>query len=469
MDYLPLFLDVRNRKCLLVGGGEVAFRKAVLLQRAGASLSVVSRAVGPELAALVEQGGHALRIGEFNPADLEHAVLVVAATDDLHVNEQVSVLAKAAGIPVNVVDQTGLCSAIFPAIIDRNPVLVAISTGGNSPLLGRQLKEQLETVLPARTGDLASFLGGFRETLKQRLPDFSSRLEFWEAVFESTIPELVYAGNLEPARQEMARLLEAPATGRSRGEVYLVGAGPGDPDLLTLKALRLMQKADVVLYDRLVSQEIMQRIRPDARRIHVGKERAHHEVPQESINDMLVRLAREGKRVLRLKGGDPFIFGRGGEEMESLMENEIPFQVVPGITAASGCASYAGIPLTHRDHAQSVHFLTGHSRDPSEQPDWSLLARPGQTLVFYMGLLNLASICDELTGHGMPGSKPAALIERGTTPHHRVIAATLETLPARIASLEVKAPTLLIVGDVVKLHGQLNWFHPGAGQPEVQG
>ena len=463
MDFLPVFLDVKGKRCLLVGGGDIASRKADLLQRAGAHLYVVATEFNTGLSELLSAGGHLQRRGVFTESDLDGVALAIAATNDEKLNQQVSILAKARNIPVNVVDQPALCSIIFPAVIDRNPVLVAVSSSGSSPVLTRRIKEQIERLLPGTTGELARVLGAIRPAVKSRLKNFQRRLRFWEKVLDSEIPELVYAGNTDSAEKKLAQLLsetETDAGSPVSGEVYLVGAGPGDPDLLTLRALRLMQQADVVLYDRLVSPEIMAKIRPDADKIHVGKQRSHHPVPQEQINDMLVRLAREGKRVLRLKGGDPFIFGRGGEELEKLMEQQIPFQVVPGITAASGCASYAGIPLTHRDHSQAVMFLTGHIVAGEGAPPWESLAGGRHTLVFYMGLLTLADICSQLVSHGMVADMPAALVQQGTTAQQKVIQGTLTSLPGLVASSDVHAPTLLIIGTVVALRDRLNWFTP---------
>ena len=363
MDFFPLFMDLNSRVCVVVGGGEVACRKAAQLSRAGARLRVVAENYLPELEELLTSQNGELIAGSFSPAKLEGAVLVVAATDNKEVNKQVFMAAQASSTPVNVVDQPDLCTFIMPSVVNRNPVLVAVSTSGSSPVLARKLKEQIESIVPERTGELATLLKQYREQIRDELPDPTLRLRFWENLLESEFSELVYSGNREGAIELLEQKLGNSQTSSVRGEVYLVGAGPGDPDLLTLKALRLMQKADVVLYDRLVSPEIMARVRVDAEQIYVGKVRDNHAVEQEAINAMLVRLATEGRRVLRLKGGDPFIFGRGGEEIEMLADKQIPFQVVPGITAASGCAAYAGIPLTHRSCAQSVLFLTGHFKD----------------------------------------------------------------------------------------------------------
>ncbi|GJM12971.1 MAG: siroheme synthase [Pseudohongiella sp.] len=442
-----------------MGGGTVAHRKASLLVRAGAALTVVAKSVGEELQSLCKEHGGLIIERPLQDADLSEAVLVVAATDDVQLNQRVSEISTRLGIPVNVVDQPHLCSFIMPSIVDRSPIVVAISSGGSSPILTRKLKELNETMIPERIDSLAELLGSYRSRVKTEIGEFSARIRFWEDVLDSAIPELVYGGREDEARNAIESRLKNPGDKAVGGEVYLVGAGPGDPDLLTLRALRLMHKADIVLYDRLVSPEILLKLRPDAEKIYVGKRRADHAVPQESINEMLVRLAKEGSRVLRLKGGDPFIFGRGGEELESLAEAGIPFQVVPGITAASGCASYAGIPLTHRDYSQSVRFLTGHTKDGSVPLPWDILVKEQQTLVFYMGLAGLPSICDELIRHGMVKTMPVAVVQQGTTQNQKVVIACLDEIAATAVREEIKAPTIIIVGEVVKLQQSLAWFN----------
>ncbi|KJU79127.1 siroheme synthase CysG [Ectopseudomonas chengduensis] len=455
MQFLPLFHKLQDRLVLVIGGGEVALRKARLLSDAGAVLHVVAPEIRSELQELAGPGGIFLR--GYASSDLQGVALVIAATDDVPLNAQISAEAQALGIPVNVVDAPALCSVIFPAIVDRSPLIVAVSSGGDAPVLARLIRAKIETWIPATYGQLANLGKRFRERVKQLFPDVQQRRVFWEDVFQGQIAESVFAGKPE----EGERLLEerlAGAAPRALGEVYLVGAGPGDPDLLTFRALRLMQQADVVLYDRLVAPAIIELCRRDAERIYVGKRRADHAVPQEQINQLLIDLARQGKRVLRLKGGDPFIFGRGGEEIEQLAAEDIPFQVVPGITAASGCAAYAGIPLTHRDHAQSVRFVTGHLKDGSSNLPWKDLVAPGQTLVFYMGLVGLPGICEQLIAHGRSGATPAALVQQGTTQNQRVFTGTLETLPQLVAEHEVHAPTLVIVGEVVTLRDKLAWF-----------
>jgi uroporphyrin-III C-methyltransferase/precorrin-2 dehydrogenase/sirohydrochlorin ferrochelatase len=396
---------------------------------------------------------------EFEESDIQRCALVIAATDDRQLNEKISQLANQQNLPVNVVDNPDLCSFIMPSIIDRSPVQIAVSTGGASPVLARMIRTRLEGLIPASYGRLGSLVEGFRDKVKAAFPNVEMRRTFWESILGGSIAELVFSGHDEEAKTRLAEAIEQQsANPKLSGEVYLVGAGPGDPDLLTFRALRLMQQADVVVYDRLVSPAIIDRVRRDAEVVYVGKERDKHTMQQENINQLLVRLAQEGKRVLRLKGGDPFIFGRGGEEIELLAANNIPFQIVPGITAASGCSSYAGIPLTHRDYAQSCVFVTGHLKDGSIDLNWQALAQPNQTVVFYMGLHGAPTLCKEMINHGLPASTPVALVEQGTTPQQRVYTATLATLLDVIASQDIKPPTLIIVGEVVSLHDKLKWL-----------
>ena len=460
MEFLPLFLNIREQHCVIVGGGEVALRKAILLIKAKANLSLISPQFISQLQDLSEEGRCKLLQEEFVAEQLEGASIVIAATNNKNTNAQVAEAAEKRNIPVNVVDQPELCSFIMPSIVDRSPVVVAISSSGRSPVLTRKIKELNETLISNREGQLAELLGAFREKVRNKYPDFIERVKFWESLLESEVTELVYSGNEGAAIQLIEDKLKQSDQTEAIGEVYLVGAGPGDPDLLTLRALRLMHKADVVLYDRLVSQEIMDKLRPDAEKIHVGKASSNHPVEQETINEMLVRLARSGKRVLRFKGGDPFIFGRGGEEIESLSKANIPFQIVPGITAASGCASYAGIPLTHREHAQSVRFLTGHLKDNTLNLDWANLIQEQETLVFYMGLLGIKTICEQLIDHGMDAEMPIAVVQQGTTKTQRVVTADLKTMPAVVDTEKLKAPTIIIIGRVVGLRNSLDWYQP---------
>ncbi|WP_460418749.1 siroheme synthase CysG [Pseudomonas sp. microsymbiont 2] len=457
MDYLPLFHKLQGGRVLVVGGGEIALRKARLLADAGAALRVVAPEVDGQLAALAREGGGEVLVRGYQASDLDGCRLVIAATDDPGLNAQVSADAQVFSLPVNVVDAPALCTVIFPAIVDRSPLVVAVSSGGDAPVLARLIRAKLEAWIPSAYGELAGLAARFRDKVKALYPDVNQRRGFWENVFQGPIAERQLAGQ----GAEAERLLQAMVDGapvQQGGEVYLVGAGPGDPDLLTFRALRLMQQADVVLYDRLVAPAIIEMCRRDAERIYVGKRRADHAVPQDKINRLLVDLARQGKRVLRLKGGDPFIFGRGGEEIEELADEGIAFQVVPGITAASGCSAYGGIPLTHRDYAQSVRFVTGHLKDGTSNLPWDDLVAPAQTLVFYMGLVGLPTICAELIRHGRAASTPAALVQQGTTRNQRVFTGTLADLPELVARHEVHAPTLVIVGEVVQLREKLAWF-----------
>lgn len=458
MDYLPIFCRLDNKPVLLVGGGEVAARKARLLLDAGARLTLVSPTLDPELATLAADSEIEWLATEFEPAQLAGKWLVVAATDRREVNALVYQSANQAGIFANVVDDPKRSSFIMPSIIDRSPLMVAISSGGKAPVLARLLREKLEALLPQHLGAVAAFAGGLRDRVKARFASMGERRQFWERLLGADRLGQALARGDKAAANQLADALFAEDAG-AKGEVILVGAGPGDPGLLTLHALRQMQQADVVVYDRLVSDEVMALVRRDARRIFVGKQAGNHCVPQEGINQLLLDEAKKGQRVVRLKGGDPFIFGRGGEELETLVGSGMGFQVVPGITAASGCAAYAGIPLTHRDHAQSVRFVTAHGKGGAQDLDWPLLARDRQTLVFYMGLSSCAVIREQLLAHGKQGNTPVALIERGTQPRQRVIRGTLDELPA--LAVGVESPALIMVGSVVTLADKLAWFGQG--------
>ncbi|MBT7308004.1 MAG: uroporphyrinogen-III C-methyltransferase [Gammaproteobacteria bacterium] len=464
MDYLPIFIDLRGRDCLVVGGGEVAARKVQMLLRVGARIEVVAPQLGATIERLYQQGEVEWRAEIYQDRQLERQVLVYAATNQQEVNRQVAERAKVMNIPVNVVDTPALCSFITPSIIDRSPVVAAISTGGASPVLARLIRARLESMIPAAYGHFATLAARFRERVKEKIEPQYRRL-FWEKAFQGPIAEMIFSGRQQEAEQAMDEMVThcCRAEGGEQldqGEVYLIGGGPGDPDLLTFRALRLMQQADVIVYDRLISPAVLDLTRRDAERIYVGKERDNHSVPQDQINQLLVDLAQQGKRVARLKGGDPFIFGRGGEEIELLAEKQVPFQVVPGITAASGISAYAGIPLTHRDHAQSVTFATGHLKDGSSDLNWEALAHPGQTVVFYMGLKGIDTITNKLIEHGMEPATPAALVQKGTTPDQEEYIGTLESLPQIVADSDIKPPTLIIIGSVVTLHDQLDWFQP---------
>lgn len=458
MDYLPIFCRLDNKPVLLVGGGEVAERKARLLLDAGAQLTVVAPELDPELAELAANGSIEWLAGEFAPAQLTGKWLVVAATDRREVNALVYQSANQARIFANVVDDPKRSSFIMPSIIDRSPLMVAISSGGKAPVLARLLREKLEALLPQHLGAVAAFAGSLRERVKARFASMGERRRFWERLLGADRLGQALARGDSASANQLADSLFADES-QTAGEVVLVGAGPGDPGLLTLHALRQMQQADVVVYDRLVSDEVMGLVRRDAKRIFVGKQAGNHCVPQEGINQLLLEEAKKGQRVVRLKGGDPFIFGRGGEELETLVGSAIGFQVVPGITAASGCAAYAGIPLTHRDHAQSVRFVTAHGKGGAQDLDWPLLAKDKQTLVFYMGLSSCATIREQLMANGKAGDTPVALIERGTQPSQRVIRGTLDQLPE--LAMGVESPALIMVGSVVTLADQLAWFGQG--------
>jgi uroporphyrin-III C-methyltransferase/precorrin-2 dehydrogenase/sirohydrochlorin ferrochelatase len=457
MQYLPVCLKLRDAPVVLVGGGTVATRKARLLLRAGASLTVVSPDIEPELERLLSEHGGTWQQARYAETDLHGRKLVVAATPDPMVNRKVHEDATALALPVNVVDSPELCTVIFPSIIDRDPLLIAVSSSGQSPVLARLLRRRIEALVPGAYGRLARFAGRLRKPVKAAIPEEGPRRLFWEHVMDGSVAEQVLAGREEAAEQRLREQLQDTAA-LYRGEVYLIGAGPGDPDLLTFKAARLLQHADVVLYDRLVSPAIIDMARRDAERIYVGKRRSEHALPQQDINQLLLELALAGKRVARLKGGDPFIFGRGGEEIGLLARHQVPFQVVPGITAASGAACYAGIPLTHRDFAQSVRFVTGHLKDGEIHHDWAQFHSESETLVFYMGLLGLPAICRELQAHGRSPDTPVALVERATTEEQRVLQGTLETMADIIQREQPRAPTLIIVGPVVSLRENLGWF-----------
>lgn len=460
MHALPIFLRLRGRPALLIGGGTVATRKARFLCRAGARVTVVAPAIDPQLAALLAAHDGSWQQRRYRAGDLADQDLVIAATPDAAVNRAVAEEAGRLRLPVNVVDTPALCSFTFPAIVDRDPLLIAMGTGGASPVLARWVRRRVESLLPAAVGRLAAFLGARRERLRDAVADESARRRLWEELVDGPIAEKVLAGDEAGADQALAARL---AGGEPAGEVLLIGAGPGDPDLMTFRALRLLQRGDVVLYDRLVGPGILELARRDAELMYVGKRRSEHSVPQEKINETLVALAHAGKCVVRLKGGDPFVFGRGGEEIEQLAREGIPFQIVPGITAANAAACYAGIPLTHRDYAQSVRFVTGHTRDGQLRHRWDSFRSESETLVFYMGLGGLSIICEQLQRHGRRPATPVALVERATTPEQRVITGTLATMSQIVAREGATPPTLIIVGDVVQLASRLGWYGATAG------
>lgn len=462
MRFFPVFLNLKGRRCLVVGGGEVAANKLQGLLEAEAEAVLVAPEATAEIAALEEQGRISRQAREFIPEDLAGCALVIAATDDEQTNRRVAEAATARNILVNVVDNPQLCGFIMPSVVDRRPVQVAVSTGGASPVLARLLRARLETLIPAAYGRLATLLRDFRERVKARIPQATERRRFWEDIAQGPVAEMVFAGQDEAAARALEQALEtSPATegtgANKTGEVYLVGGGPGDPDLLTFRALRLMQQADVVLYDRLVAPAIVALTRKEARKIYVGKERDSHTVPQAELNALLVRLAKEGKRVLRLKGGDPFIFGRGGEEIEELAAAGIPFQVAPGITAASGCAAAAGIPLTHRDYAQSCVFVTGHLKDGKLDFNWRTLTQPKQTIAVYMGVKGVDALRRGLLEHGMAAETPAAIVQQGTMPEQKIYAGTVGSLTEIVSRHDINPPSMIIIGEVTQLHKKLSW------------
>ncbi|MCU4311881.1 siroheme synthase CysG [Acinetobacter variabilis] len=456
MDIFPISLKLQQQPCLIVGGGHIAYRKAVLLQKAGAVISVVAPEIEASLLEIVQAtAGQYVQTPFNSEIPLRSYRLVIAATNDARVNRQVFEDCEAENVLVNSVDDPPHCRFMVPAIIDRSPLIISVASNGTSPVLSRQIRTQLEATIPHGMGKLAEFSGKWRSAVKAKITNPDERRIFWEDLYASPLKEQVFNDNLAEADRLIEQALNEWQ--KPKGEVYLVGAGPGDPELLTLKALRLMQQADVVIYDRLVSAPIMDLCRRDAEKIYVGKARSNHAVPQEGINALLVKYASEGKRVCRLKGGDPFIFGRGGEEIEELFAAGVAFQVVPGITAASGCSAYAGIPLTHRDYAQSVRFLTGHLKEGSPELPWNELVYENQTLVLYMGLVGLEKICAQLIEHGQRPDMPVALVSKGTTPEQKVVVGTLQDIASKVNEHHIQAPTLTIIGEVVRLREKLKW------------
>ena len=458
MDHLPIFINIRQRPCLVIGGGDIALRKINLLIKAQAKVDCLSPLFCEGIINLSKNGNVNLIDKSFEPDDMKDYAIIIASTDDSSVNSLISQLAKQAKIPVNVVDSPELSSFIMPSIVDRSPVIIAVSSAGKAPVLARLIRAKLETVIPSAYGVLAEIAGEYRQKVKDRFANIKDRRAFWESTFSGVIAEKVFSGRVDEAKDDIDTQLKN-AVEMELGEVYLVGAGPGDPDLLTFKALRLIQQADVILYDRLVSKGVMELVRRDSELIYVGKKGGSDKSTRQiDINEKLIELAKAGKRVCRLKGGDPFIFGRGGEEIESLSEHAIPFQVVPGITAASGCSSYAGIPLTHRDYSQSCRFVTAHLKNGTTNLPWEEFVIDQQTIVFYMALSGANYICQKLMEHGMDKDMPIAIIEKGTMPEQKIYISSLTALPDLLAKEDIHAPTLMIVGEVVKLNEKLNWY-----------
>lgn len=464
MDFFPIFTQLRGRDCLVVGAGEVAARKIDLLNQAGAQITVVAKRISSTVYEMAQSSNSIQLIEDaYSKQYLSKKWLVISATDDQALNQQISQQAEHQQIFSNVVDNSSLCSFITPAIIDRSPVTIAISTGGKAPVLARLLRGRLESLIPAAYGSLAKLADKFRSRVKQALTTGLQRKAFWEQAFEGDIAEKVFDNKHQQAEHQIIQLLNQHKYAATNhlpteplGSVYLIGAGPGDPDLLTFKALRLMQKADVVVYDRLVSQQILNLVRRDAERIYVGKQKAQHCVPQDKINDLLVHHAQQGKRVVRLKGGDPYIFGRGGEEAQQLVEAGITFDVVPGITSAAGASTYCGVPLTHRDYAQSVTFATGHLKNNTVDLNWTALAQSNNTLVIYMGLTGLAIIGEKLIEHGLTPSMPVAVIQNATRDNQKTVTGTLNNIAQRVKQVQVTSPAIIIIGEVVKLYNTLN-------------
>ncbi len=463
MDQLPVFFQIKGRPVAVVGGGTVAARRAELALRAGANVRVFSEALSDDFRAIESHERFEYVQAAPTAGAIVGCALIFCATGDAASDGAVAELARQAKIPINVADAPELCDFIMPSIVDRDPLVIAISTGGVSPVFARMIRARLESVIPAAYGRLVALAGTYRERLSASIGSLVLRRRFWERVLEGPVADRFLAGHEEEAKQELERALAAAGDEAgepvSMGEVYLVGAGPGDPDLLTFRALRLMQRADVVLYDRLLPHGILNLVRREAQHIYVGKLPDDHILPQEEITAQLVRLAKEGKRVLRLKGGDPFMFGRGGEEIEALAQAGIPVQVVPGITAATGCAAYAGIPLTHRDHAQACVFVTGHAKTGKLSLDWNALIQPRQTVAIFMGLGHLAELMEEFIAHGAAPNMPAAIIDNGTRPNQRVVTGTIETLAEKAAKARLHGPAIIIVGTVVTLREKLVHDH----------
>jgi len=488
MNTFPLFFKLEDRKVLIVGGGEVALRKADLLSRAGACITILAPDISHELQALLTDSKHEFIYKNYNKAYMSGARVIIAATDDETLNHQIHADATELNIPVNVVDTPHLCDFIFPAIIDRNPIVIGISSNGKAPVLARLLRARLETLIPQGYGKLAKLAGEFRSEVKAKIPTLTGRRQFWERAFEGPVSQLMFAGNETEATAQLKADLDSTAAAISKksdnasavkesdtitetlsdesekelpavGEVYIVGAGPGDPELLTFKALRLMQQADVVFYDALVSPQVLDLCRRDADKVFVGKKRSNHTVAQLGINELLVNHAKQGRRVVRLKGGDPFIFGRGGEEIESLRAHNVPYQVVPGITAANAAASYAGIPLTHRDHSQSVRFVTGFLKAGAPNSNFKSFLNIDETVVFYMGLHSLARLTEGLVDAGRSSETPIAIVSNASMPNQQVLTGTLATIVAKQEQAQLPTPALLIMGDVVSLHHDLAWYN----------
>lgn len=470
MDHLPIFLDIRGKIVIVTGGSTLAARRVERALSAGAQVKVFAEELSDEFRPFLDN--RAVTIFSRRPEldDLKGAILAYGAEENFENDKRLRDLAKAAGVLANVADTMELCDFITPAILDRTPLVAAIASSGASPILARIIKAELESAIPATFGNLSRFLGQYRSEVAKRITDGAQRRRFWEDVTKSVVAEHVMAGDFagaESALRERLETFSAAGGGKPAGEVYLVGTGPGDPDLLTFRGLRLMQRADVVLYDRLIGPRIMALVRRDAERIYVGKKKNEHTMSQEEISALMVRLALDGKRILRLKGGDPFIFGRGGEEIEEIARHGIPFQVVPGVTAAAGCAAYAGIPLTHRDHAQTCVFVTGHAKDGEVDLNWEALVQPHQTVAVYMGLAMIERLTSAFISHGMAPDMPVAVVDNGTRRAQRVVTGTMKTIVSKVESSQLKGPAIIIIGTVVTLRDRLAWFEPGSAAEQA--
>jgi len=457
MESFPIFINLKKKPVTVVGGGDIALRKVRLLIKADPNITVIARQICKDLKELLVENNHKMLLKSFHESDLKTPTLIIAATNNPKINKRISTYAQQKNILINVVDQPKLCTFTMGSIVERDALVVSISSGGKAPVLVRKIREKIETLLPQSYAELVRFSGSLRSIVQKKIQSGVKRRIFWEEFFESDyIQNFILLPKKLDLRMFNKLLLRIKS--KKTGEVFLVGAGPGERDLLTIRALHLMQKCDICIYDNLVSKDILELVRRDADLVYAGKKQDQHTLSQDKINSLLIKYAQQGKKVLRLKGGDPFIFGRGGEEIESLMKNKILFQVVPGITAASGIASYSGIPLTHRDHAQSCLFLTGHLKDGAIDFEWPKLIVENQTLVVYMGLLSLDELVKKLIHNGMSKKMPIAIIESGTTAKQRVVIGELSNIKSKVGKSKIKSPALIIIGTVVNLRSKLNWF-----------
>jgi len=456
MENFPIFLNLKKKSVLVIGGGDIALRKVKLLIKVKPEIKIIANRFCEELECLAKSNSIKLIKKSFVEADIVNPMIIIAATNNIKLNKTLSLLAKKKNILINVVDQPSLCTFTMGSIIERDSLVIAISSAGKAPVLARKIREKIEILVPQGYSKLVEYAGNLRAMIKEKIKLVSKRRFFWEQFFES---EIIYNSLLKQEKLDNKLIINLiKESNLMLGEVYLVGAGPGERDLLTLRALQLMQKCDLCIYDNLVSSEVLELVRRDADLIYAGKKLDQHTLSQQEINKLLIKYAKKGKKVLRLKGGDPFIFGRGGEEIECLMKEKINFQVVPGITAANGISAYAGIPLTHRDFAQSCLFLTGHFKEGKIDFNWPMLVSENQTLVIYMGLLSLADLTFNLIKNGMKKDTPVAVIESGTTSKQKVIIGKLSHIRSKVSRANIKSPALIIIGEVVNLRQKLNWF-----------